>query len=652
MARNYLEQHRITHQIEAGDYPMAETTQPMAFNGAESNGHSNVPLENVGPNGIISTHSENKTPSSTKEAKKKYLSCESPLTLPMLSAEITERQEEFSNIDNEISLVGTLQKTGVVGLNKDGSIAFVIKNPKYIPTEIDDKITFGAEQTADHVETSLMKAVDDEYVTEYAGKMIQAIKDAPDFSQIPTTFGGFGKFGSEPEGFAADEKGDLANIDGGELLKGTIEETVDPVSEPLAFFEARSEQIQKRKEKYPHVAIVDTSTPMTSTPEKMNICMEGDIGDYVKSMQDLLFREQADCLEPATQKMMENIAQQKGYANFEEMKAELGHLGYWAIAASHLNIGLPHHRDEKGRVFVTEQEVVAVTDVMNSDLATVAEMLMMSTPLVWETTPEVEMDGKKHRPRDVRALLRYTLNTGFPSGFIRTPEALRERITENIVNGPADRLDRASLVAEIDGKKYPVQHGRARARINTSKPEDKTGRIEYTGCSSSPSIMDEAARNSFLQLLAVGAYEALANGQQPIEYFKENYPHIATADKQKDLAIDASLHGFSDPEHPEVTEVIHESIRFINDMQDKYPALEMQCALARVRIQNLLEEPADSIEEYTMDPKGPISEVILKEYDRGVPPLEIVRKLEKMQIKNAEDIIKVKKAFESFAQAG
>ncbi|MCX6732353.1 MAG: hypothetical protein NTV98_02325 [Candidatus Roizmanbacteria bacterium] len=157
--------------------------------------------------------------------------------------------------------------------------------------------------------------------------------------------------------------------------------------------------------------------------------------------------------------------------------------------------------------------------------------------------------------------------------------------------------------------------------------------MEFTGCSASPSIYDEVARNSLLQLMMIGAYEALAEGKTPMEYFKAEFPSMGRWEEQKDLIMEANLHGFKTDK---VSALINEGLRFAKRMEEKYPALREQAQIAQMRLQNLWNDPVANLEEYVENPQGSFAEVVQNELRSGLSPLEVTKKIEQYQLTMAQ----------------
>ena len=267
---------------------------------------------------------------------------------------------------------------------------------------------------------------------------------------------------------------------------------------------------------------------------------------------------------------------------------------------------------------------------------------MISTPMVFGERPQVEYKGQLVSPRDYRALMRLTLDTTHPADFIRDPETYRKRTTHLITEGLSHTLDRSAYMSEFDTAEgehieRPVMHGRVRIRATSSEPNNKSGRVEFTGCSASPSINDEVARNSLLQLMMVGAYEALSEGKHPTDYFAEQgFSSMAGWKEQKELLMDANLLGFKTEK---VSSLIDEGVRFAERMGEKYHALKEQAGIVKDRLLNLRKDPVASLDEYVDNPQGSFAEVVQKELGKGQSALDVAKKIEQYQLTMANKLL-------------
>ena len=539
---------------------------------------------------------------------------------------------------------GTIGNSGVIASNPDGAIIAAVRDGnKWIPKYVEPgKVEFGNPATDTHIERSFLIEMGDDAVQRHAKTLIYGLEHVKNLQEFSMFNEGASSGGSEPEAWMIDEAGNPFPIaDGGELQANCIEETIQPIAMPNDFLRERSAQILKRKAAHPNAIITDTSSMTTGSPQQVEIGANGEIGPYVTAISHKLWSEYMNCLDPTSRKLMDTLGKTFGYENWGDMHQKLGNMAYLVFSASHLSIGLPHMRIGVGAMAIPEQEAIAVADMFNTNFGTLAEMLMLSTPMVYGQMPTVETDQGAKWPRDMRALMRYTLDTTYPGEFIKDPKTYRERVSHQIINGSSHTMDRSAYMAILEGPngeqfERPGMHSRVRVRATSNEPLNLSGRVEFTGCSSSPSILDEAARNCLLQLMMIGAYEALAEGKHPTEYYKEEFPSMGDWSEQKNLIIEANLHGFRTSK---VMDLISEGVRYATTMGNKYPALREQVDLVVSRLTNLLLDPASSLEEYKHNPQGPISEVIQNELRNGKSALEVTLEIEKYQLAVAQQLV-------------
>ncbi len=581
---------------------------------------------------------------STKEAKLTYQQQGehelNRLTNNDLLNLLLRSKESYPLINNggELRIEGEIGQSGLVILN-NGRFVAAVRSPDFIPSQIDlnqREVCFGGEQTENMIELSLEIPLGKEAAAQVASMVLIDLRRGFEPSLVSMANSGFAAIGSEPEAWLIDPNtGDLVDVSAGELQAGLLEETLPPIFNPREFLRERAKYNLERVGKHPGCYILDTSVLPTSDPLKPQVNTGHDLGPYVYAIQSLLREKAFNESDQLTEMILQQIINRYGFTSHSELKIAKGDMAYWVMAASHASVGLPHLRRRASEFFVPAEIAIAVSDIFNSDLATIAEFLMFSSPMIFGVS-QVEVDGKKIWPRDYRAILRYLMDTTNPAPFIESYEEMVKRITYGIVNGLTHTADRSSYIADINGRSVAVMHGRVRNRICSSEPKNQTGRVEFTGCGASPSLYDEVARNCFLQIMAVASLEAVENGQTPMEYWGENYPHIASWENQKRLLQKASLEGFR---VTEIRQLIQEGLAFIEDVLERYPSLQEIGQIASERIQNLLEEPIDSLEEYINNPKGPISEVIQKEIARGLSSLELVKKIHDFQLELSQKIL-------------
>ena len=554
-----------------------------------------------------------------------------------LTKALSGKKDSFPLLNNgDLEIHGTLGKTGVVLTTShngfDNIVVASLPHPRTRLKEIDPngEVIFGGQPTNKALEEALEIPIGGELAAKRAKIIIEALKMNNDFSELSLMFNGMGAVGSEPEAWVIDpQTGDLVRISGGELQAGLLEVTLEAISNPGEFLRRRAEYVIKRAQRFPNFLTIDTSVLPTSIPLKPEVNTGHDLGPYVLAIQRFLWKNYFSFTTPEAVEISNQLAQSVGFSNIQELHQSLGHMAYWVMAASHASVGLHHLRTGNKALWVPAEWAIAVSDVFNSDLATAAEFLMFSTPIIYSQTPTVKINGSDFWPNDYRAILRYLMDTTNPGPFIENPHNMYERIIYSIVNGITHTMDRGSYLTEINGKLIPIAHGKVRNRISSTEPRNLTGRVEFTGCGASPSIIDEVARNCFLQILMIGAMEAVTNGQTPQEYFGQNFPSIASWEKQKDLAIKTSLFGFN---YQPAKELIEEATQFIIYISNQYPALELQAKIATNRLRNLLSPAVDSLKQYLENPQGSISEVLKNELRRGVDPLELARKIHQYQL--------------------
>lgn len=577
----------------------------------------------------------------TKEVKSSYLPKNESLNQEgvifinndsQLLALLEEKKYCFPLLNNgQLEIIGKIGKTGVVVVTHyngiDNVVVASLPHPCTRLEKIsDNQVIFGGKPNNKALEAALEIPIGPEKAGKYARLLIQALQSIEDFSNFSQMFNGMGAIGSEPEAWIINpQTGDLANISGGELQAGLLEETLEAISSPNEFLRRRAKHIIDRGKRYSGFLIIDTSVLPTSNPLKPEVNTGHDLGTYVLAVQRFLWENYFSFTTPEAVEIGNQLAQLVGLSNIQELHQKLGHMAYWVMAASHASVGLHHLRTGNKALWVPTEWAIAISDIFNSDLATAAEFLMFSTPIIYSQTPTTKINGYDFWPNDYRAILRYLMDTTNPGAFIENPNTMYERIIYSIVDGVTHTMDRSSYLTEINGRLIPVAHGRVRNRISSTEPRNLTGRVEFTGCSASPSIIDELARNCFLQILMVGAMEAIANGRTPQEYFGQNFPHIASWQNQKNLAIETSAIGFN---YQPAIYLIQEAIQFAQYIASQYPALKLQTKIAIRRLENLLANPASSLEEYLKNPQGPIAEVIKNEIRRGVDPLELVRRID------------------------
>lgn len=571
----------------------------------------------------------------TKEAKYSFEPKGVKLTTDSLMDHLRKIADKFPHANGHLHIEGELGEGGVVVRNGHNNVVAAVRSPEVIPTAITPGgVEFGGDQTTRHIETTIEKPVD-AAETQLAARMVLAglKQEGIGLDMISRNMTGLGAIGSEPEGVVLDRNGDLIDEPAGELQMGCVEDTMSPVSTRSQFLQARAAHILERKQRFgEETTVLDSSVSITSTPDRMRVANSGEIGPYVEAVQHLLYSRYLNCQEPHAREGMERLALAFGYDSYATMKTEMGNMAFWTMFASHASVGLHHRRLGLSGMYVPDKEAIYISDIYNSDLATLAEMLMMSTPVIFGETPTI----KGQWPRDYRTMLKYTLDTAHSGPFIGDSQTMNDRISYGIRNGLSHTMDRTSYLAQAGERTVASMHGRVRNRKASSDPRNLTGRVEFTGCSSSASILDESARNSFLQILLVAAYEGLSQDAHPANYYAGRYPSLTSADNGMSLGQEAALHGFRTSN---VSALIEEGVALCQDIGERYPVLSDQSQEVQWRLNNLLRDPAASLEEYVNNPVGPFCEVVQQEWLRNPDPVSLAKKIEAYQLAVATRIL-------------
>lgn len=563
-------------------------------------------------------------------------------------------------------------ETGVVVLKDDPSsekkeLAVAARHGDWVPLQYNSegKVDFGGMHTDLHVEHLLGREIPGQAIAHDVLKAVREGKVAP--YQALTQ-------GIESEAWHHDMVGALQPVelpDQLELQQGLLENPrplqKDTPNTPQAVMYDRSQHMLQRsgpKGKYRKSLVLDTGVPLVGNWTDPGISINaGEYSDYVHAAATKLEKVLGTHDRYATE-----LADRMAGGSYARKTKAIGHMGTWLVAAAHVSVGLPHVQTKTGEIAVPLDIAIAQADLYNSQFSAIAELLMAGAPLMLGQKAVVRGDdGREHWVRDARTVFRHTLATSFAGAFIRTPEEYRKRVIKQITSGQANTADRAAYIAKVNGQDRAVMHGPLRVRLAGGKPavldsvkdpehlNRKTwvGRIEYTGRSSSPSLLDEAASNAMLYLITLAAYEAVEAGKHPVDYFAKKYPSMAKWEKRQELVRDYSMYG---PEDKDVSSLIRESLSFLHDMADKYSnseAVQQMVSLATARVANLMvpdNETPRTLEEYVYNPHGSISIVMQHMYEDlerlGYPPekiaLRVAQAVHEYQLKMAQQFVDYK----------
>lgn len=552
---------------------------------------------------------------------------------------------------DEATVVGTPTVTGAV-VHVNGHVFGAVRHPSRIPESVGpDGVTFGASPTSDHCEGSLLRSSGMKEAQQFAGSFIADLKHFG-LKPVSQRRGDALRAGTESEmwTYEGESPYPLPHELQEELHAHVWETATNPNLTPNQQARELASDMLSRVDRLPNAIFNNTSMPIAGAPDALNINTNpGEKGQYVWAVQQDLFDRHLDPRDSVAVRLWDNVAQRYGYKNFTHLKNEVGNLSVWACSAAHVSIGLSHWTDRQGKNhFGSVEEAVAIADLFNSDFATLAEFMTYSTPLVYGTRPELRTSaGETFRPKDARAAMRYAMTTTYPAPFVRDAQGLRDTVTSAMIDGTADRLDRASYITAFESEsgvqQEPAAHGRVRIRMAYGPMEKladkRTGRIEFVGCGSTPDIVALVSRNAFLQLLGIYAHEALAAGQYPREFAEGTFPSMTNWDKQRELSHRYNFRGMHDPN---IQTLVDEGQNFIDHMAKNYPdAITRQLVqLARYGMERLGQETeVKTLDEFLVNPRGSISDVIVSMFESGLSPVEITEAIHDYQLKQAQQII-------------
>ncbi|MBD3362389.1 hypothetical protein GF362_01580 [Candidatus Dojkabacteria bacterium] len=574
---------------------------------------------------------------------------------PITSTEgLSKSLETYKMVPEGSMILGKPGETGIVVLSPQGEIVATARHPWFIPSSYDfatRKSEFYGQQNLAHLDTSMALTLEPEYSRQKAAEIVRSVKENG-ISQTSKETGCF-TIGMEEECLHFDKDGNpkALPVDQQIELQDNVKEIpLDPTngvaSEALIVAESRLSEIAEHSDS----TINSTSFSILGKPDEQGM---NSSSDYIHAVAGHMFENYFFPKDSVAAQYWNNIAKEAGFTNFYDMRDHVKDLTPLTFVASHVSLGL---RTEKtnGSYNIGLEEGIAVSDMFNSNFATVAEWMTYSTPLAFGNRPGVIINGEKRYPKDARAVGRLGSRTSHAGDFIYTPENYKSRAIEAIINGSADRIDRAAYTSYHEDLDQDIAsvHARVRFRVTGGSGEDyfqkPLGRVEFVGGAATPDIVALVARNAMVKLMGIAAYEAVSNGQHPADYFKYKFPSMAACDEHIDLAHDYNFYG---ADHPKVAALLEEAKSFLNYIRQEYNTEEIQylADLAEVGL-NKLEEPtkARSLDEYLEDPQGNISDVVAHMWEDGYSAKEIaeaVAEFEKQQsekiIENNGDILKM-----------
>lgn len=339
--------------------------------------------------------------------------------------------------------------------------------------------------------------------------------------------------GMEYEFWAIDpQSGELARIPHKELLWGLLEVDHGKHVDPALAARRMADSHLDILDIYPEYLIVSQSTPPSSSPLKteVNIHVNSAIGRYVAATLPHLMDGYGPRSDESRQ-IRDQQARHHGFQHFEDMVNAINQDNIYdeddrnrhavaalhAVAAAHLNLGLPHVFFESQGFLIDFEVARNTSNLAFSELGAVARMLTASGPYL--TGKAMTVDGLW--VRDVREFIRNDAGTALPQNQPIRDAAHFQEIVAWMIMGPhkADRLSRAIVVntqTDKDGNTVlvPTYHGSGRWRVKRPRdnkdPQTRDGRIEYTGAGATairPKIQAMAIFQLLQTLAIIATYE-------------------------------------------------------------------------------------------------------------------------------------------------
>ncbi len=555
-------------------------------------------------------------------------------------------QRKFPGVKNN----GHLGKTGVV-LHDTAIPIAAIRHPRLIPTRLDGIIpVFGGPQTHSKIEHIRIRPAGGSE----AKRIAKAVRGT-----TPT-------LGPEAEAFVHNRRtGRLVPTFKGKQIEtqkalredalghtGSLEEHI-VASAKFTVFRANQERRRGR-------IAVETSVPITYGEGKDARDSEGLAGSenpYIVAMTHLFPENMlpTEKLDPQVASVLNQYALRHGFATISDMTSALGLNRTWHMAASHLSLGLPQEQQPDGKYITSTEIAIGVMNVFMSDL-NISHMFTHGTPMLGGQLVDVPARNRQsehvasNQPlRDVRlGAFKHMLGTAYPGPLIANEEDLYDRWRKIVIPGKAATVDRASAISIApNGEIYASMHARARLRVG-GDPTKQTVRVESVGDSATPSRYDLIARDAYLVMLWNGAMEAMAKGKTPQDFWGGNYPAITDWKKQQEATLGFSVNG---PANREAHVLIEQNLGFLRDMKALQPTLGTYIDYVTARIRNFSRPTkAHTLDEYTTDPSGSISEVIRRMKETGYKDDEIVRAIDTHQTAVSRRVVQVHGDFKALLQ--
>jgi hypothetical protein len=544
---------------------------------------------------------------------------------------------------------GEIGRGGVVIWSGDQIIGSV-KGRKAIPRKIDVKnqsVKFGGHQARDYVEGNMAQELGMTKVRDRCKQILAAVKSyGMDYASM--RFGGIFKIGAEVERFLADpQTGRPYRLlyDHQHELQSNLYETDVGVSANLREMALLvAQDAEAAAAQYPNALLNTTSMFMTGSPQTMEI-NNGKYQQYVAAVAGRMFSEFYSPVDMESRLVWDQVARDHGYRNFFDLKRRTGTLATLAFAAGHESLGLDNMLVD-GHYKIPLELSVAVSQMFNSNQATFGEMVAYSTPIVYGRPVTYSWGGNVNHAQDARAVMRLASQTAYESPTVKDAADFKRIVSHAIVNQYADRLGRSAQISRIpqwNGPKLVASsHGRTRARIEQpslfKNYDVPMGRQEFVGSPATPDITAAVARKAYLQLLGLGAVEALANGKYPIEYFRYKFPLLSGWSDQRELAHDYNFNGTGSKA---ARALLDEVVEYVRYMAKQYPSEDVEYAaeVVEANVQRM-RQPAQArnLDDYLFSMEGMLPDVLANLYDDTRDPLQVSEQVHRFQIRQAQQV--------------
>lgn len=595
-------------------------------------------LRRTGRNGAAETDGASRDTHGAKAASNGHTPEKVAVTAPVIPA-VTQESERRVGAYQTFGEIGVTGVAIAAGPELGSGITATVRSPRWVRTD-DEKarpiqVEWGGKPQLDHIEVSFLKPYGTEAAAEVARDITEAARDSVHYPyeasvrghEVESFLTNFRTGRIEAAGFDEQE----------ELQSGVWEIALAPQNTIEDAMKARARHAIIAVEEWADDGIlpVNTSVPISGFPDNDGLTINnGKYEHYVAGMSNRLLPLMGRHDDHSGQ-VGDAVASMYGYDSLEAMVDGEPNVAYWVAAAGHQSTSLPHIENVHGDYEVPTEIAIAAGDMLNSDMAKVAGLLMFSSPMLFGETPVIKTEKGERTARDYRDIYRRIMATSIPGDMIRDPKTLDRRILRGIVEGETHTMDRTAYRAE--GMDTPSYHGPVRLRMAQPESGKPIGRVEVTEAGSSFSLLDYYAFQVMVDVMKLGAFEAVAAGQHPSDYFGERFSTLRDSKDRVAIGDGYNLFGGEDPK---AAAAIQQAYEFMGEMADKYPPQAKNIRFAQERIANLLADtPARNFDEYMENPQGQVTEVMRHMREDGASPAQIAVAVTKYEYQLAHKIL-------------